>query len=304
VVGYLPYYRGALSQWTQTLDFPALTYITLAFASVDTNGCGPEIHYREKEAKSGDDPGLPAFVAKAHESGTKVCLAVGGGGILSEDFGKAILGGPKELAGKIADYAQAHDLDCIDVDQEEDGSTAELDAAYAVFIRELSARLHPMKKELTAAVGQWNSNKILPVMGEFEFMSVMAYDYHQPWTLTEPVQGSTIAESQAELEWWVSKGADPAKLQWGVPFYGHKWNGGGSLGEAIPYRAIIEQLGRVPVEDELQIGSSTIMLNSVATIRTKAELAKANYGGVMIWELWQDATDAQSLLRVITDVMQ
>lgn len=305
VVGYLPYYRGPLSEWSRTLDFSRLTHVTLAFASVDTEGCGVAIHYREKEATSrDDDPGLPAFVAKAHSSGTKVCLAVGGGGQLSSDFGKAILNGPTELAEKVASYAQAHDLDCIDVDQEESYPTTELDTAYGTFVRALSSRLHGMQKQLTAAVAQWNPNKVLPVIGEFDFLSVMAYDLNQPDKSSIPVQGSSIAESQAQMDWWVNQGADKAKLLWGVPFYGYKWDGDGVLGEAIPYRGIIEKLGSAPAQDELKIESSTFTLNSSATIRSKAELARDNYGGIMVWELWQDATDERSLLRVISEVMQ
>lgn len=307
VVGYLPNYRGPLEDWTQTLDFSALTHVTLAFASVDTEACGVSIHYRQKEATSGDEPGLAEFVAKAHSSGTKVCLAVAGGGKASDDFGELILKGPTELATKVAEYARVHDLDCIDVDQEENYPSAELDAAYGTFIRKLSSELHGMQKQLSAALANWNPNKVLPVLGEFDFLSVMAYDYGPPDRSTTPIQGSSISDSQAGLSWWVSQGAEPAKLLWGVPFYGYQWKGDGSdkdIGVAIPYRGIVEQLGSAPAGDEVRIGTSTITLNSSATIRRKAELAKASYGGIMMWELWQDTPGAESQLQVVKDVMR
>ncbi|HEX2671260.1 MAG TPA: hypothetical protein VHM25_10340, partial [Polyangiaceae bacterium] len=95
MVGYLPNYRGPLSDWTNTLDFSALTHVNLAFASVDNEADGIAIHYRQKDTPSGDDPGLADFVKKAHGSGsdggsgsgsgsgtgtgTKVCLSVAGG---------------------------------------------------------------------------------------------------------------------------------------------------------------------------------------------------------------------------------
>jgi GH18 family chitinase len=302
VVGYLPNYRGALSEWTRTLDFSALTHINLAFAALDTEADGLAIHYREAGAPAGDEPGLAAFVAKAHANGTKVCLAVGGGGQLSDALGAAILKEPAELAEKLASYARNHDLDCIDIDQEEDAPTAELDAAFAHFIHDLAPRLHALEKQLSAAVARWNPQKILPVMDEFDFLNAMLYDFNVPWRSTAPVQGSSIADSQADLDWWVSNGADETKLVWGVPFYGYKWTGG--LGEAIPYRKIVEELGSVPAQDQLEVGTSTITLNSNATIRRKAELAKVNYGGIMIWELWQGTTNEPSPLSVIKHAMR
>ena len=46
-----------------------------------------------------------------------------------------------------------------------------------------------------------------------------------------------------------------------------------------------------------------IAYNGAATIAKKAELAKG-YGGIMIWELTQDAKGEKSLLKVISDTLR
>jgi len=301
VVGYLPVYRETLSYWTSTLDFSALTHVTLAFASLDKGACGVEIHYRQKDAPPRDEPGLEAFVNRVHEKHKKVCLAIGGEAG-SDALGAEIVKDPIGLARKVANYAAANHLDCIDVDQEEaeDKRTDELDAAYGNFIRALAPRLHKQKKELTAAVSRWKARKILPIIGEFDFMSPMAYDYNLVWSSKIPVDPSPLAQSEEEMEWWVDNGADPAKLVWGVPFYGFTWKNDGTIAEPIAYRTIIEQLRKEPAEDTVPNGTSTITLNSRGTILEKAKRAKEKYGGVMAWELWQDAPDEQqSLLNAI-----
>ncbi len=300
VVGYLPNYRGSLSQWARSLDFSALTHVNLAFAAVETSTDGIEIHYREQGVSSGDEPGLAAFVTEAHANHVKVCLSVGGGA-QSAAIGAAILEAPTALAEKLAAYARDHDLDCIDADQEEQRPSAELDAAYAQFIRDLGGRLHAMQKELSAAVASWNPDKVLPVLDQFDFLNVMAYDFNDPWGSHTPVQSSSIEAAHEELDWWVSKGAPKSRVVLGVPFYGFEWGGGG--GEAVTYQQIVSELGRAPSDDRVNVGTSTITLNSRATIRSKAELAKQSYGGVMIWELGQDASGDDSLLRVVKDAM-
>ena len=304
VVGYLPNWRGALSEWTRTLDFSALTHVNLAFATVETGTDGFEIHYRADGATSGDEPGLAKFIEKAHSDNVKVCLAVAGGDPRSEAFGREILKAPKDLAKAVARYAQTHNLDCIDVDQEEQTPTPALDAKYGEFIRELRLQLNDMHMQLSAAVASWNPNKVLPVIDQFDFLNVMAYDFYNPSSLGTPTQGSSIADAQQELDYWFSKGAPKSKLVWGVPFYGFKWSGKGGKGEPVTYSSIIQDLGRVPTEDQFETQTSTITLNSSATIRRKAELANESYGGVMIWELGQDATDEQSILQGEQSLLQ
>jgi GH18 family chitinase len=58
----------------------------------------------------------------------------------------------------------------------------------------------------------------------------------------------------------------------------------------------------VQTQDELQGGGTITYLNSRATIQAKAELAKS-YGGIMAWELSQDASGDDSLLRAIREVV-
>ena len=69
--------------------------------------------------------------------------------------------------------------------------------------------------------------------------------------------------------------------------------------DALTYSEIVNKHHPTPETD--QVGN--IYFNGPDTIRRKTEYAQqSKLGGVMIWELGQDATANQSLLKVIRDV--
>ena len=47
-------------------------------------------------------------------------------------------------------------------------------------------------------------------------------------------------------------------------------------------------------------GGGTIYYNGIPTIKSKVQLALQKAGGIMIWQLMQDASGAKSLLNRIT----
>ena len=53
-------------------------------------------------------------------------------------------------------------------------------------------------------------------------------------------------------------------------------------------------------QDQVLVDGATTYLNSRATILAKAKLAR-QYGGIMIWELGQDAPGDASLLKAIVE---
>jgi len=273
------------------MDWSLVSYVDLSFAQVAPSG---DVSFGAA--------GVPDFTAAAHAAGAKVCLAFGGGtttsglGALATQITAANRGG---FIQKITTYAMANGIDCIDVDFEGDGVNSD----YEGFVTALSTALKAQGKETSAAVGSWFGAKISSLaLGAFDFINVMAYDIHNPYGTQGPIQSSSIPDSQTEMEYWVGRGVSKAKLNFGVPFYGFRWKAGASTAESLTYAQILSTYGAAAANDEIMQAGATVYLNSKTTIQAKAKLAEG-YGGIMAWELGQDATGQDSLMRAIHDAL-
>jgi chitinase len=289
-VAYLPSYRGPLATWASSFDFSRVSYVDLCFASVDATG-----------TVSYPDAMLGSFVSAAHKAGAKACMALGGASTIS-DF--SVLGGlvsaPNRAAfvQKITDYAVSTGLDCIDVDFE--GPTA-VNADYEPFVTLLSASLKAKGKETTAAIASWFGPQVTTTaLQAFDFANVMAYDLHNPGGSATPIQSSSPTDAKAEIDYWVGRGLSKDKAVLGVPFYGYRWKPGATVGEAVIYSELLTTYGAAAANDMIMQDGVTVYLNSKATIVAKTQLA-AQYGGIMAWELGQDAPGMASLLSAIHD---
>ncbi len=288
-VGYLPSYRGALSTWATSLDFSRVSYVNVCFATLDASG---NVSY--------PDATLSTFLAAAHKAGSKVCMALGGATTIT-DFGAfAAQIAPANRAAfvqKIANYTVSTGLDCIDVDFEGNGVNAD----YEGFVSALAAALKAQGKETTAALASWFGEKVTSnALQAFDFVNVMAYDLHNPGGNATPVQSSSLADAKTEVDYWIGRGLSKDKAVFGVPFYGYRWKPGATAGEAIVYAELLSKYGAAAANDSIVQDGMTIYLNSKATIMAKTQLA-AQYGGVMVWELGQDASGTASLLRAMGD---
>jgi chitinase len=289
-VVYLPDWRGSLANWTPKIDFSRVSYLNLCFAQVDAAG---NVTY--------SDAALDAFVTAAHAKGVKVCMAIGGASVIDNGgvYATVLQDGMRDtLVNKLGQFASDHQLDCIDVDLEGNG----VNQYYEAFVTSLATKLHSENKQMTSAVSSWFGDKITDVaIQAFDFMNVMAYDLHNPGGSAQPVQSSSIADATKEVDYWVGRGLAKNKAVFGVPFYGYRWTG--AKGEALTYADILGQNAGAATQDQLDIGGSTVYLNSRTTIAAKAVLAKT-YGGIMVWELGQDAAGDASLLKAIADATQ
>jgi len=250
------------------------------------------------------DTGLCQFTSGAHAAGVKVCVAIGGASTIdsNEGMGKYLpLLAPEGRAAfidKIATFLAAGNLDCIDLDFE----STNLGTDYAGFVASLAATLAAQNKEVTTAVGRWFGNaQLTAALPYFAFVNVMAYDMCPFWEGT-PCDHSEIVESQnEEMAYWIGQGLPANKAVLGVPFYGYRWQGG--TGQAMTYAEIVATYGAAAEDDWIESGGATVVHNSVSTIKSKAALAKSTYGGIMIWELMQDAPAPNSLLGAIDSVL-
>jgi len=290
-VGYLPSYRGSLATWATQLDFSLVSYVNVCFGTVDDAG-----------AVAYADSTLPAFVTAAHAAGVKVCMALGGAttiGSLGSLAGQIAPTNRAAFVSKLTSFAMTTGLDCIDVDFEGNGVNGD----YEGFVTALSASLKGQGKQTTAAVASWFGDKITSgALQAFDFVNVMAYDLHNPGGSATPIQSSSMTDAKAEIDYWVGRGVGKDKAVFGVPFYGYRWKPGATAGEAVVYAELLSTYGAAAGNDEIMQAGVTIFLNGKATIVAKAQLAQ-QYGGIMTWELGQDAMGGSSLLRAIHDAL-
>ena len=96
------------------------------------------------------------------------------------------------------------------------------------------------------------------------------------------------------------KQVPPEKLVLGIPFYGRGYTADGQLDRSY-YKSFAQLIAADPANYDRDVYEG-VAYNGAPTVRVKCNYAK-NYGGVMIWQLAQDAEGEYSLLAVIKDEM-
>ncbi|MBR5513044.1 MAG: hypothetical protein IKV85_03530 [Ruminococcus sp.] len=283
VVGYLPDWSY---QVYGKLDFSALTHMNIAFCNPDSNG-NLSCYIPDIEMKN--------IVNKAHSNGVKVMAALGGAG--GCDAYLPLLDTPEEMADfneKIIAYCEKYDLDGIDLDIEL-GSSNEIWNYYADWVSSLRVICDEYGYEMSTATAQWVAVKVSPeTFGLFDFINVMAYDND-----ADDSSHCDMDFTQTSLKYFnIQKKIPKDKLVLGVPFYGRGYTADGKLdwNSYVPFSELIE-LDKGNYNKDLY---GDIAFNGAVTMAEKCDIAK-DYGGIMIWELSQDAAGEYSLLAVIKD---
>lgn len=286
VVGYFPYWRY---QYYNNLDFSALTHLNIAFCYPDEQG-ELDCYIPDSEMRN--------IVDMAHSYDVKVLAALGGGG--GCDGYLPLLDTPEEMADfndKIMNYCETYDLNGIDLDIEL-GSSHEIWKYYGDWVASLRTLCDEREYELTTATAQWVAvNVSAETFDNFDFVNVMAYDND-----IDKENHSSLEFAVESFQYFnIKKGIEKDRLTLGVPFYGRGYHSDGSIDWSIDatFSSIIEA-------DPANFDSDRyngISYNGADTIRKKCALAK-EYGGIMIWEVTQDAAGEYSLLGVIKDEME
>lgn len=280
-----------LNSYANQIDYAKLTHINIAFENPNAAG--------DLSFNSGDN----AVIQKAHANKVKVFVSIGGGSV-SEDASQRALyfnlindTNRAAFVNKLAAYLQNHGFDGIDVDLEGPA----INADYGKFIADLSNKLKPLGKGVTAALSKGYGGQDVPnyAFSYFDWVNIMAYDATGPWDTSNPGQHSSYDFARANVDYWVGRGLAKNKAVLGVPFYG--WGFGADAGE-WRYADIVNRFAGAENVDQ---AGSTIWYNGIPTIKAKVNYAlDQQIGGVMIWELSQDGTGAKSLLGAIDAVMR
>ena len=286
LVGYLPDYTESYAAYAKSLNFSHMTHLILAFGHAPVcNGTCTASSDMTISMQQQTDADIDTLVAAAHQASVKVLISLGGG----DDPGDETIsqfynaGLSTQLAASVNRFVTAHNLDGVDVDIED---TNNMGLPYGSFVEALGKVLHPEGKLLTAAM--WPSlQKYIPdtVLTECDFINVETY--------------STEAQAESELQYYaLQKNVPAANLVLGVPFFGQ--NADQTILES--YATILAAYPDAWQSD--QVGGGTldggVTLYYVGeTTMTEETKLGAQYGGVMIWELTQDAPGTHSLLNVI-----
>jgi len=287
VVGYFPSWSGD----PEGLQFDALTQIDYAFlASTPEGGYEPVSH----PAK------LARLVALAHARGVKVLASVGGWTGYGPSPFDTISSDPQLTLRFVLNtlaLVDEYDLDGLDIDWE--FPSREAADRFAALIRALADDLHAAGKLLTIAVSatyRHGDSVEDSVIANVDFLDIMAYDDGVGGPPGVPHSSYAFAEKALNY-WLVSRDVPAHKAVLGVPFYGRSLKNY----HARTFKSIVAEDPNAPAKDL----SRGYAYNGFATIRAKTmRLARERAGGIMIWQIAQDAPGGDSLLNAIYDAVK
>ena len=283
IVGYFPSWSGDPG----SVRYEALTHVNYAFGLVTAQGTYAPVDAPDK---------LRAVVQKAHAQGTKVLLSVAGlddGSTRALDTVAADPALLETLTVTTEALLDQYQLDGIDIDWEfPDASTTD---HYKALVITLAADLHAHGRLLTLAVsadrGAWVSDDAWQAA---DWLNIMAYDdgWHR-----DGVAHSTYGFTRDQLDYWLKRGVPASKAVLGVPFYGR------SLVTWRPksYSALLREFPEASDSDT----AGGYAYTGPDSMRAKVvNLARFRAGGVMVWQLNQDARGPASLLLLIYDTVK
>jgi GH18 family chitinase len=289
VIAYIPNWID-LNSFSSTIQYSKLTHINIAFENPDANG------YLTFNS------GSNTIINAAHAQNVKVFVSLGGGaisegGAIRDNYFNLITPANRTaFIQKIYDYVIAHNFDGVDVDLEGPA----INGDYGGFVIALANKLHSGGKQITAALSEGYGGANVPssTFAAYDWINIMAYDATGPWAPGNPGQHSPYSMAVNQFNYWTGRGLPASKAIIGLPFYGYGF--GASANQGISYANIVAQY---PGAENLDQVGNTIYYNGIPTIKAKTTFAIQNAGGVMIWELSQDAVGSKSLLTAVNQVI-
>ena len=283
VVGYM--LSGGIAKGTTSkFDVAKLTYLDIFFNAVDSVG-------RFKHL-----PHLDSTIAAAHKNHVIVTGSIGNAVSLNllTDTNRA------RFIDSLVSSVVSLKIDGVDVDLE----GPSINNNYEGFVNDLATALHSKGKIISAAVATWESAKLTDkALACFDFLNVMTYDATGPWNLKEPGPHSPYSFAVSDLDFWTNtRHIAKDKLNLGLPFYGYGF--GPDIQREFDYRQIVNTYPGAEKTDSVNVSTGNVIYyNGAPTIKQKTAFALQNAGGVMMWELMEDAEGDKSLLNAVDEVV-
>jgi len=281
----------------------------------------------------------PDLITRAHKTGVKVLVSIGGGGgNQGARFNKMAASETSRQAfvANVYAFLTTYGYDGVDIDWEVPGDAVNASNC-TVLMQELRNAL-PSPWLISMAVtadpagyGDYDIPALTPLV---DFFNVMTYDFYGTWSgatglvsplfqdPADPQQAGSVSTSMDLYE--SSYGVPVSKLNIGTPFYGYEWDGVDTLWTACStcvsyswnYGTYIEQrinkLGWTEQYDSAAaapyLTNSTIpgliTYDGIASTKNKVRYVKTRgFGGVFMWELSADYDgEHQALLDAMYEV--
>lgn len=284
-VAYFPNYRAYT-----TLDsalLPYLTHVIYSFVKPKADGT---------IAVDGTVANMQNTIAILKRHNVKVLFAMNGDSkIYTTLIGNATL--RKRFIKNIVDFTLKYQFDGVDMDWEYPRADLGNDMAFGLFMTELGEELNSWHKSLSMAVtagvyaGAVKEGINQSAIDACDFVNLMAYDaIESPPSNNERHSTYELAESVLNI-WLNEKGLPKEKAVLGLPLYGKRADN-----TAIAFGLLVSN-GADPSKDEFVYNGHEYYYNGTSTIARKTQLAKTLGNGVMFWELGQDASGDNSLVR-------
>lgn len=297
VIGYLPLNDHEYSASFDAVKWEHLTHLNASFARVESDG---SLDLNEVASRISETRDV------AHANNVKILISVHKKS--SGSFIKAIDSKTKrkKLAQQIIDFTRYNNLDGFDIDYEDYDNWNANFHNLLEFVKEL----HKIKDDnmlMTCAVETPWLDYGIEWHKYFDYINLMSYGF-KALNSDEPVQHSPYSKFVDDILYWEEMFEAPKhKIVAGLPFYGFSWDDipGRDKARGIRFHRILSAF--VEVEDIADRDSySKTYYNGKNTIRQKCQYAVDNkYGGVMIWQLFQDAyEDKDKLINVVGEIVK
>ncbi len=293
IVGYISAHGDA-----SNVDYANLSHAMFAFLNVKPDGSiGAFDDYQANSFEK-----FLAATAKANTKrvisirGSAYALSAGWTGI--EEVAKSA-GAIHNFADTIVKFCLHHQLDGVDMDWEGLSTPIERDR-YTQLIDTLEKHLHASHLLLTATLpfnsywGQWFADAALK---KADWLQIMVYDATGTWAQSPFGNHSSFQHLTEAESYWTSRGYDREKLVMGVPFYGYKFaSKSGGIATSYTYKDIVALFPLMDNSMNQTPGNDLTLFNGPDLLKQKCRyLKEKDFGGVMIWEMTQDAFAHKSL---------
>ncbi len=322
------------------IPYHKLTHIEEAFLLLQANGTGG--------LYADPDPVQPELIKKAHAAGVKVIVSIGGAdSVQAAAFAKIAANDTyrRKFAANVHHFLEKHGYDGVDIDWEVPNAPADTEPCIQL-MQALRYELPEPRWLISMAIPSdprgYGTGFDVPALAPLvDFINVMTYDFHGPWTdhdghnsplilsLADPGQEGSLKDSMDLFE--KDYGVPKDKLNIGTAFYGYEFDGVSSLFEFCPHydcsntnsqnygtyiKQRINQMGwkrhydaasRAPYllqEDPTQVPGFITYDDAASTARkARYVLHQRNFGGIFMWDLSGDYDgQSQDLLDAIYGV--
>ena len=277
IVAYLPDYRAGTVDPAEMASVTDLIFFSIGptpDGGLDTTRLTPTLKAKVWDVKRRYHLTLRVALGGADRSG--------GFGAMATDPVKRT-----RFVQALTQFCVHNKFDGADCDWEFPANKTE-DTAFMALLVETKRAFTPHHLSLSMAMAPWQD--ITPIAAD-------AVDEFNLMTYYDDSHHAALPHAQADLRGLLQKGVPARKIFLGIPFYAE---GIADAGVTPPYADIVRQYHPAPDVDEV----NGLAFNGPGTVQAKTREALGQHlGGVMIWEIGQDATDKSFLIRAIHHVV-